>query len=203
MMADKTGRKRLDDGADSIVYLLTHRNSVMKIYYPLMKQLVNEGKDSSLEKCLEIVQRYNSDTLKAQVAINSEWNHVPLIVRSIYIDGTQYNMKITVLPQGDLEILDGEVTAIGQKYIPNPHLDRIFSIASSSQNPFYVAMDTQITKVRQTLGYATQIMRNDLHIPLVLENKNVKPIFNKSHHTINMIVTDFADDLINVYSVKK
>ena len=197
----------LDAGNDSAVYKSNLGDYVIKIYSNLR---LHPRKCFDIEECLEMVQRYNSDTLKAKEVIDSQWNNFSDNMKNIALNGKDYEVIMTVVPQGETRIIGGEIVSVGQEYIPGLNLKQIFEHNKKIDGfgDFYNAPNEQTAKMLQIIASAAKLLRNivevqtesTIQIGFEIDNKNVKPIIDESKRTLNLIVTDLSGSIAMDYA---
>jgi len=194
--------ENIDAGTDSIVYKPKSDNCVIKVYHNLR---MSRGKCFCVEDCLEIVQRYNSATLKAKQVIDSLWNNSSDDFRSITLGEKSYTVNVNILPQGEPIIIGEEVVSIGQQYIPFASLLQIYKYDPNDNHfekdiaVFYDAINKERPHIRKMLDSATELILNKLEVPFFIVNTNVKPHLDESSKTLNLIVTDIASSIVRNY----
>jgi hypothetical protein len=207
----------LGSGNDSNVYKSMDETHVAKIYFYLRNCL---KKHFPVDKCLSMVESYKYDTLKVKDIIDSGWNKSEKGERSIFLNGKIYEVNITILPQGTSRIMsqkltDGtvisEVVAVGQEYVQGYNLKQISEHSQKIEGfeDFYDGLNEQSMRVSQMIASVTELTRNVVEVPFgslfetkfKIDNRNIKPIVNKSNQTLNLIVTDLSTFIVIDYAM--
>jgi len=211
MVVSLDDRKYFGTGLDSAVYLLKNENHIMKIYSKLMSKL---GPDSSLNECLDIIQLYASDTLKAQKIVESRWSKAPEHIRKTNFNGNIYDIKATILPQGEAQIRkeyspftshidtlvpEDYVVSVGQKYISAPNLLNHFENVYARFS--YEFLNERDTTLCSAVDYLNQLITETVEVPFRIVPENVKIIIDEPAKKIDLIVTDLARSIINDYAI--
>jgi hypothetical protein len=200
---------RLNTGNDSAVYKSNLGNYVIKIYSNLR---LTPKKCFDIEECHEMIERYNSDTLEAKKIIDTQWNNFHNNTKNITLLGKNYEVNITIAPQGETKIIGGEVLSVGQEYFEGLNLKQIFERSKkiSGFEDFYNALNEQTTRICQIIESATKLINNTIEAPTgtlfetkfgKIDNTNIKPIINESERTLNLIITDLSTSIAMDYAV--
>lgn len=211
MVVSLDDRKSLGTGLDSTVYLLKNENHVMKIYSKLMSKL---GPDSSLNECLDIVQLYASDTLKAQKIVESRWGKAPEHIRKINFNKNFYDIKVAILPHGaaqirkeyspftlhtDTLVPEDYVVSVGQKYISAPNLlnyfENVYALFS------YEFLNERDKTLCSAVDYLNQLVKETVEVPFRIVPENVKLVIDEPAKKIDLVITDLARSIINDYAI--
>jgi hypothetical protein len=196
-------------GTDSCVYKSNLGNYVIKIYSNLR---LTPGKYVDVETCLKMVQRYNSDTLKAKEVIDSQWKRLASMngLININLGDKNYGVIVSILPQGETRIICDEVVSVGQEYVSGLNLKQIFEHSKKVPGfeDFYDAPNEHSKKIRQMISYANKLIDNIVEVPIgaffkvqfEIDNKNIKPVIDESKQTLNLIVTDLSTSIIMDYA---
>jgi len=198
-----TDTQKIDTGLDSSVYKSNWGDYVIKVYNGLRKVHLSQ---TDLENCLELVEKYNSATLKAKDLMDLLWN-TSLDTNRIAINNKLYRVNITIVPQGKPFIIENQVVSIGQQYIPYANLNRIF-IYKSIYPPdmtkptldFYKEIVKQRQNIEQIIYSVNKLIVDTVNVPFNIVSLNVKPNLDKSKNVFNLIITDIASSITGSYA---
>jgi hypothetical protein len=215
-------RTWLGEGLDSAVFLLKDKNCVMKIYDRLKNSFLKQ--EATLNDCLDAVQLYNADTLKAKKVLESEWDKLPEDVRKTVFRKNVYGITITILLQGEAQIRKefmpsslpeqwnfehiDYVVSEGQTYISTLGLDSYiesFGGSSLDDKPLnadfssYELLDACTKDLKTAIFYLEQVIRNNVGVPFRVVHQNIKPVIDVQAKKIDLIVTDLAKCIVQDY----
>jgi hypothetical protein len=126
----------------------------------------------------------------------------PKEIRKFNFNRKQYDLSITILPQGDVMLLDNCVVSHGQKYLPG---DTYSHFLMNRKHPelLYKIIDNKDDELLESLIYASNIVRNSTGINFSFSSVNIKPVLNESKRKLDLIITDLASSLVRSYNFNK
>jgi len=188
--------ERIDQGVDSVVYKFKNSDYVVKIYSGLREGLLGQ---SDFHRCCKIIDKYVYDTLMSKQILESEWPKISKGVNEILLNNKIYTLMPTVLPQGERREMFYEIVLIGQKYISGFNLQKICQGYGSDQE-IYSSMNAQHEKLEKTMKLAFSLISDRMRTSFNLALKNVTPVVDDSTQTLDMVITDLAGGIGEIYA---
>jgi hypothetical protein len=193
-------------GNDSTVYHSGNKEYVIKVYDGMMKKL-------DMNSCLEMLKQYSEDTLKAADTINREL--VKSYKRRFHFDSEYYDINVSIIPQGNIQIISAPtadkplrvkkemyIAGVGQKYIRGMNLSDIINGYNwnTGDSIFYHSINSFESSMKSSINNIQEIIFETINISFKINEANIKPILKESTHTIDLVITDLADNIMTTYS---
>jgi hypothetical protein len=195
----------IDWGNDSTVYLPGNKEFVIKVYDGMMRKL-------DMSSCLEILKQYSEDTFKAAETINREL--VKSYKRQFHFDSEYYDINVSIIPQGNIQIIPAPtadkplrlergmyIAGVGQKYIEGMNFSGIINGYNwnTGDSIFYHSINSFESSMKSSINNIQEIIYEIVKTQFKIHDVNIKPILKESTHSIDLVITDLADNIMTTY----